>query len=141
MTAGGPTAEDLVAELRKAKVAELLVHTCSLLASLAYGKLAPEARDLEDAKLAIDALKALAPLLPEEPRKDIQSPISSSLLPKPCEYAVGMAKKKRNKRMKTKTAQPSGRPETLATHGREHFAPPRQAQVKSAIRLPGKGMR
>ena len=56
-----------------------------------------------------------------------------------------MAKKKRNKRTKaktaTKTAQPSGRPETQAVHGREQFAPPRQAQVKSAIRLPGKGMR
>ena len=53
-----------------------------------------------------------------------------------------MAKKKRNKRMKTKTAQPSGRPETQAVHGRDQqFAPPRQAQVKSAIRLPGKGMR
>jgi hypothetical protein len=52
-----------------------------------------------------------------------------------------MAKKKRNKRMKTKTAQPSGRPETQAVHGRDQFALPRQAQVKSAIRLPGKGMR
>ena len=77
MSAGGPSAEDLVAELRKAKVSELLVHTCSLLASLAYGKLAPEARDLEDAQLAIDALKALAPLLPEEPRKDIQQVVAN----------------------------------------------------------------
>jgi hypothetical protein len=53
-----------------------------------------------------------------------------------------MAKKKRNKRMKTKTAQPSGRPDAQAVHGRDQFAPPpRQAQVKPAIRLPGKGMR
>ena len=35
-------------------------HTRSLFASLAYGKLAPEARDLEQARLAIDALQALA---------------------------------------------------------------------------------
>jgi hypothetical protein len=79
MSEGGaaPSAEDLVAELRKAKVSELLVHTCSLLASLAYGKLAPEARDLEDAQLAIEALKALAPLLPEEPRKDIQQVVAN----------------------------------------------------------------
>ena len=57
-------------------------------------------------------------------------------------YPVAMAKKKRTKRMKTKTetAQPSGRPETQAVHGRDHFAPPRQAQVKP-IRLPGHGMR
>ena len=43
---GVPTAEELVAELRKAKVSDLLVHTCSLLASLAYGKLDPSVRDV-----------------------------------------------------------------------------------------------
>jgi len=72
MSEGMPTAEELIAELRKAKVSDLLVHTCSLLASLGYGKLSPEVRDLEQARLAIEALKALAPLLEEAPRKDIQ---------------------------------------------------------------------
>ncbi|HET8894490.1 MAG TPA: hypothetical protein VFM96_10380 [Gaiellaceae bacterium] len=66
-------AEQLVEELRKAKVSDLLVHTCSLIGSLAFGKLAPEARDLEQARLAIDALKALTPLIPEEQRGDVQS--------------------------------------------------------------------
>ena len=66
-------AEQLIAELQKAKVADLLVHTCSLIGSLAFGKLAPEIRDLEQARLAIDALKALAPLIPEEQRKDVQA--------------------------------------------------------------------
>ena len=67
-----PTAEELVAELRKAKVSDLLVHTCSLVASLGYGKLSPDVRDLEQAQLAIEALKALAPLLDEAARKDVQ---------------------------------------------------------------------
>ena len=40
--------------------------------SLAYGKLAPDLRDLEQARLAIDALRALLPLIPEEHRRDIQ---------------------------------------------------------------------
>ena len=66
-------ADQLVDELRKAKVADLLVHTCSLLGSLAFGKLAPEARDLEQARLAIDALKALTPLIPEAQRGDVQA--------------------------------------------------------------------
>jgi CubicO group peptidase (beta-lactamase class C family) len=61
-----PTAEQLVEELRKASVRDLLVHTSSLLGSLAYGKLAPEVRDLEQARLAIDALAALVPVLPNE---------------------------------------------------------------------------
>jgi len=74
---GVPSAEELVAELRKAKVSELLVHTCSLLASLAFGKLAPDLRDLEQARLAIDALKALAPLLEEGPRRDVQQVVAN----------------------------------------------------------------
>jgi len=72
MSEGMPTAEELVAELRKAKVSDLLVHTCSLVASLGYGKLSPDVRDLEQAQLAIEALKALAPLLDEAARKDVQ---------------------------------------------------------------------
>jgi hypothetical protein len=65
-------AEQLVEELQKAKVSDLLLHTSSLLASLAYGKLAPEIRDLEQARVAIDALTALGPLLEEAPRRDIE---------------------------------------------------------------------
>jgi hypothetical protein len=74
---GVPTAEELVAELRKAKVSDLLVHTCSLLASLAYGKLDPSVRDLEQARVAIDALQALAPLLPEEPSRDVRQVVAN----------------------------------------------------------------
>ena len=72
-----PTAEQLVAELRKAKVSDLLVHTCSMLASLGYGKLDPELRELDQARLAIDALDALAPLLDEGPRRDIQQVVAN----------------------------------------------------------------
>jgi len=73
-----PSAEQLVEELRKAKVSDLIVHTCSLLASLAYGKLAPDVRDLEQARLAIDALRALTTVLPdEEQRRDLQQVVSN----------------------------------------------------------------
>jgi hypothetical protein len=72
-----PTAEQLVEELRKAKVADLLVPTCSLLGSLAFGKLAEDVRDLDQARLAIDALRALAPLLDEAPRRDVQQMIAN----------------------------------------------------------------
>ena len=69
--------EQLVEELRKAKVEELVVHSASLFASLAYGKLSQEARDLEQARLAIEALRALAGVLPEEQRKDLQSVVAN----------------------------------------------------------------
>ena len=72
-----PTPEQLVAELQKVKVGDLLVHTSSMLASLAYGKLAPETRDLADAQLAIEALRALLPLRPEDQRASIQHVVSN----------------------------------------------------------------
>jgi hypothetical protein len=72
-----PSAEQLMAELRKAKVSDLLVHTSSMLASLAFGKLAPDIRDLEQARLAIDALTALGPLLDEGPRRDVQQVVAN----------------------------------------------------------------
>ena len=66
-----------MAELRKAKVSDLLLHTCSLLASLAYGKLAPDLRELDQARLAIDALDALEPLLDDAARRDIRQVVAN----------------------------------------------------------------
>ena len=71
------TAEQLVEELRKIKVRDMLVHTSSMLASLAYGKLAPETRDLADAQLAIESLRVLLPLVPEEQRSSLQQVVSN----------------------------------------------------------------
>jgi hypothetical protein len=70
-------AEQLLEELRKTKVEELVVHSASLFASLAYGKLSAEARDLEQAQLAIEALKALLAVLPEEKRRDFQAVVAN----------------------------------------------------------------
>ena len=58
-----PSADELVEELRRAKVSDLLVHTLSMVASMGFAKLAPEGRDLEQAKIAIEALRALMPVL------------------------------------------------------------------------------
>ncbi len=74
---GEVTPEQLMDELRKAKVSDLLVHTCSMLASLAFGKLAADVRDLDQARLAIDALRALGPLLDEQPRRDIEQVVAN----------------------------------------------------------------
>ncbi len=75
--AASASAEQLVEELRKVKVGDMLLHTSSMLASLAYGKLAPETRDLADAQLAIEALRALVPLVPEADRGSIQQALSN----------------------------------------------------------------
>jgi len=72
-----PSVEAFVEELRKAKVADLIVLTCSTLAQLAYGKLSPEVADLEQARLAIDALKALVGVLPEADRRDLNAAVAN----------------------------------------------------------------
>jgi hypothetical protein len=72
-----PTAQEIVDELRKLKVGDMLVSSASMLASLAYGKLAPDLRDLDEARLAIDALRVLLPLIPEEHRRDIQEVVTN----------------------------------------------------------------
>ena len=55
--------EQLEAELKKLKVADLLVQTLYTVSSLGYRKLSEEDRDLEQAQLAIEALRALLPVL------------------------------------------------------------------------------
>ena len=62
-----PTDEELVQqleeELKKLKVSDLLVQTLYTVSSVGYRKLSAEDRDLAQAQLAIEALRALLPLL------------------------------------------------------------------------------
>ena len=66
------SAEQLLEELRKVKVGDMLVHTGSMLASLAYGKLAPETRDLADARLAIEQFLIARHALAQVPELGLQ---------------------------------------------------------------------
>jgi hypothetical protein len=57
-------------ELKRVKVSDLLVQTLYTVSSLGYSRLGSENRDLEQAKLAIETMRALVPVLsgsvPEE---------------------------------------------------------------------------
>ena len=68
------TPEELLEHIRLMKVSDLLLSTLSTVAQLGYAKLDPAGRDLEQAKLAIDSLTALVPVLegsvPEEVLRD-----------------------------------------------------------------------
>ncbi len=55
--------EQLEAELKKLKVADVLVQTVLTVSSLGYRRLGEEDRDLDQARLAIEALRALVPVL------------------------------------------------------------------------------
>jgi hypothetical protein len=67
--AEGPTPSDeqLVAqleeELKKLRVSDLLVQTLYTVSSLGYRRLSADDRDLEQARLAIESLRALLPVL------------------------------------------------------------------------------
>jgi len=50
-------------ELKKLKVSDLLVQMLYTVSSLGYRKLSEEDRDLDQAKLAIESLRALLPVL------------------------------------------------------------------------------
>jgi hypothetical protein len=55
--------EELQAELAKLKVSDLLLQTLYTVSSLGYHRVSGEAQDLQQAKLAIEALRALLPVL------------------------------------------------------------------------------
>jgi hypothetical protein len=59
--AGQPGMDDVMNAIREIKVDQFLLSTISTLASLAYGKL--EQGELDQMKVAIDAMQALLPLL------------------------------------------------------------------------------
>ena len=59
-------AEQLREELKRVKVIDLLVQTLYTVSSLGYHKLGAEGRDLPQARLAIEALRALLPVVRDE---------------------------------------------------------------------------
>jgi hypothetical protein len=68
-------ARRLEEELKRIKVADLLVQTIYTVSSLGYRRMGEEDRDLEQARLAIEATKALVPVLegtlPKEMTRDL----------------------------------------------------------------------
>ena len=68
-------------ELKKLKVSDLLVQMLYTISSLGYRKLSAEDRDLDQAKLAIEALRALLPVLegavPDDVMRDFRQVTSN----------------------------------------------------------------
>jgi predicted nucleic acid-binding protein len=70
-----PSDDDLLKqleeELKTLKVSDLLVQTLYTVSSLGYRRLSEQDRDLEQARLAIDALRALLPVLEDSASEDL----------------------------------------------------------------------
>jgi hypothetical protein len=76
--------EQLEAELKKLRVSDVLVQTVFTVSSLGYRRLGEEDRDLDEARLAIDALRALVPVLqdsvPDQVSRDFQQMVANMQL-------------------------------------------------------------
>ena len=76
--------DQLKAELTKLRVQDLLLQTLYTVSSLGYHRMTGEGRDLEQARLAIEALRALLPVLegavPEEALRDFQQVLANMQL-------------------------------------------------------------
>lgn len=68
---GELTPEELLEAIRKMKVSDLLLSTISTTAQLGYAKLESGSRDLDQARLAIESIKALMPVLEGELPKEV----------------------------------------------------------------------
>jgi hypothetical protein len=77
----GLTPEQIAEQLRRMKVSDLLLSTLFTLSQLAYGKLEPSGRDLDGARLAIDSMRALLPVLegaiPPDATRDFQQVLTN----------------------------------------------------------------
>jgi hypothetical protein len=75
---------ELQEELNRLKVSDLLLQTVYTISSLGYHRLTGENKDLDQSRLAIEALKALLPVLdgavPEEALRDFRQVLANMQL-------------------------------------------------------------
>jgi hypothetical protein len=76
-----PTTEEVLEAVRNMRVADLLLSTAATLAQLGFAKLDESTRDLEQARLAVDGIKALLGALegavPEEVLRDFNQVVAN----------------------------------------------------------------
>lgn len=76
-----PTPEELLQAVRNMKVPDLLLSTAATLAQLGFAKLDESTRDLEQARLAIEGMKALLGSLegavPDEVLRDFNQVVAN----------------------------------------------------------------
>jgi len=76
--------EQLETELKKVKVSDVLVQTVFTISSLGFRRLTEEDRDLDQAHLAIESLRALVPLLkgsvPDDVTRDFEQMVANMQL-------------------------------------------------------------
>jgi hypothetical protein len=87
-------------ELHKLRVQDILLQTAFTLASLGFRRLGEEDRDVEQGRLAIEALRALLPVLRESTTPDVTRDLNQTIANMQFAYAkaVTAPAKERTKR-------------------------------------------
>lgn len=83
--------EELRRALERIAVADVLVQTVSTIASLVLHRLREETRDLEQARLGIEAVKALLPVLKGQVPDDLERSLADLLAQLQLAYANAVA--------------------------------------------------
>ena len=95
-----PSEDELREALDRVAVADILLNAASAVASIGFRRLSPEALDLEQARLAIESIRALEPVLREggvddaivrdleQARANLQLAYASAVAAPPVESAV-----------------------------------------------------
>lgn len=78
-TQAGSPEEELLEALDRLRVDELLVQMLVSVSSLGFAKLEPGRRDLDQARLAVEALRVLLPLLEESVDADLVRDLRGAL--------------------------------------------------------------
>jgi hypothetical protein len=76
-----PSPEELAEQLRQLKASDVVLSLIPTLGQVAYAKLDPASRDLVEARVAIDAIRALLPVIegvvPADVTRDLQQLVTN----------------------------------------------------------------
>jgi hypothetical protein len=124
------TEQELRDALNRLQISDLLVQSLSTTSSLAFHRLTSESRDLDQARLAIEATRALLPLLPDD-----VGPIREALSQLQMAYAreAGGQAPEPDAGREEPGAQPTG---TAPSPGADD---PERAKARARIWTPGSG--
>lgn len=85
------TPEQLVEQIKRLQVSDLVVSTVTTLAQLGYAKLEEGTRDLDQARLAIESLRALVPVLEGHVAPEVTRDLSAMVANLQLAYASAAA--------------------------------------------------
>ena len=101
------SAEELAEQLRKIKVSDLVVQHAVGLIQLGFIRIAGEQRDLDQARLAIDTLRALEPILREQVSSEMADELQGAVTNMQLAFADAVSEKAEPAADAAEVAEPS----------------------------------